>query len=274
MSSPSDDYTAIEYVLCDLDGVVWLAHEAIPGAPEAIARLRASGRRVLFVTNNSASVMREHEDALAAIGIDASGDVVSSAQAAASLVHAGERVLVCGGPGVIEAVSARGAVTVPMDSQVAVDVAVVGLDRAFDFAKLATTSAAIRDGARFVATNTDATFPTPAGLTPGGGSIVAAVATAAGTDPVVAGKPHRPMADLVRAVCGEGFSERTAIMVGDRWATDGAFARELGCPFALVRSGVTADGDDPGGAVDVDVADLAEITDLVAGAGRPDSTSR
>ena len=97
-------------VLCDLDGVVWLSHQPIDGSVEAIARLRARGHRVLFVTNNSASRIGEQEAALAAIGIPATGDVLSSADAAALLVDAGERVMVCGGPGIVEAITARGAV--------------------------------------------------------------------------------------------------------------------------------------------------------------------
>src|SRR3954447_4306566 len=93
-------------VLCDLDGVVWLSHQAIEGSVEAIARLRAAGHRVLFVTNNSASRIAEQEAALAAIGITATGDVLSSANAAGLLVTAGERVMVCGGPGIVEAITA------------------------------------------------------------------------------------------------------------------------------------------------------------------------
>ena len=85
-------YERIEFVLCDLDGVVWLAREAIAGAPEAIARLRASGRRVLFVTYNSVALLGDQEDALGAIGVPAVGDVITSAQAAASLLEVGEQV--------------------------------------------------------------------------------------------------------------------------------------------------------------------------------------
>ena len=96
-------------MLCDLDGVVWLAHEPIPGAVAAIAAIRASGRSVKFVTNNSAATRAEHEGALASIGIEATGDVISSSMAAAFLVEPGERVLVTGGPGVSEALAARGA---------------------------------------------------------------------------------------------------------------------------------------------------------------------
>jgi ribonucleotide monophosphatase NagD (HAD superfamily) len=168
-------------------------------------------------------------------------------------------VLVLGGPGVIEAVEARGATVVAVDGEDdEPDVVLVGLDRQFDYRRLDRAQRAIRNGARFVATNDDATFPTPRGLIPGGGAIVAAIATASGTQPVIAGKPHAPMAALVRERCGPDFSARTALMVGDRWSTDGAFARALDCPFALVRSGVTP----PGAEVDqsaIDAPDLAAV---------------
>ena len=254
---------AVEFVLCDLDGVVWLAHRAIPGAPEAVARLRATGRRVLFVTNNSVAVVAEHERALAEIGVPAEGDVVSSAQAAASLVSPGERVAICGGPGVVEAVDAVVGSTATFDEPV--DAVVVGLNRSFDYDVLTGASRAVRDGARFIATNLDATFPTPDGLTPGAGSVVAAVATAAGRAPVVAGKPELPMADLVRRRCGPRFSAGRALVVGDRWSTDGAFADRIGCAFALVRSGVTAPGEPAGGIADIDELDLASVADLLDG---------
>jgi ribonucleotide monophosphatase NagD (HAD superfamily) len=65
-------------VLCDLDGVIWLSHQPIDGSPEAIARLRAAGHRVLFVTNNSSAKVAEQEAALASVGIPADGDVLTS----------------------------------------------------------------------------------------------------------------------------------------------------------------------------------------------------
>ena len=86
-------------VICDLDGVVWLAHHPIPGSVEAIARLRQAGRRVVFVTNNSSARIADQEAALASVGIPATGDVLTSAVAGAALVEPGERVLVCGGVG-------------------------------------------------------------------------------------------------------------------------------------------------------------------------------
>ena len=227
-------------MLCDLDGVVWLARHAIPGAPEAIARLRASGRRVLFVTNNSFSLLADQEAALAAIGVPAVGDVATSAQAAAFLVEPGETVLVCGGPGVVRSgLGPRRQVPSQTD---AADAVIVGFHRDFDYERLRIASEAVRDGARLLATNDDATYPTPEGLIPGGGAILAAVATASAATPTIAGKPYAPMAALVRDRCGPEFNSETAVMVGDRWSTDGLFAEALGCPFALVRTGVTPPG--------------------------------
>ncbi len=260
------DWSATRFVLCDLDGVVWLARVPIPGAADGVAALRASGRRVLFVTNNSFSLVAEQEAALAAIGIPAEGDVITSAQAAAFLVEPGERVLVCGGPGVTEAVSDRGAEPVAIGSgDIDVDAVIVGFHRDFDYERMRIASDAARRGARLVATNDDPTYPTPDGPIPGGGAIVAAVSTAAGVAPVVAGKPHAPMADLARSRCGPAMNGTSTVMVGDRWTTDGLFAAALGCPFALVRSGVTPPGADAGGVADLDVADLASVAATIVG---------
>jgi 4-nitrophenyl phosphatase len=218
--------------LLDLDGVVWLSGVAIPGSPEAIARLRDAGERVVFVTNNSSVRIGEQEAKLAAIGVPAVGDVVSSAVAAAALLDAGSRALVAGGPGIVEALEARGVTAVREGDA---DAVLVGFHRDFDFERLTVASAAVRRGARLVGTNDDATYPTPEGEIPGGGSILAAVAYASSVEPTVAGKPFQPMADAVRQLVGDG----PHTMVGDRPSTDGRFARRLGARFALVLSGVT-----------------------------------
>ena len=221
----------------DLDGVVWLGDQPIPGAAEAVGTLRAGGERVLFATNNSFARLAEQEAKLERFGIPAHGDVLTSAMAAARLVEAGERALVCGGPGIAEALEGRGATPV-RDGDA--DAVVVGFHRDFDYERLRVAVRAVQRGARLIATNDDATYPTPDGPIPGGGAIVAAVAYASGVRAVVAGKPHAPMADLVREAGGE-----TGTVVGDRPETDGAFARTLGYRFALVLSGVTHEADLP-----------------------------
>lgn len=262
-------------VLCDLDGVVWLAHRPIPGSVDAIARLRAAGHRVLFVTNNSSARVAQQEAALAAIGIPAEDDVLTSAMAAALLLQPGERALVCGGEGVVEAMTERGveviATTDPFEGPAATadlgvhfDAVVVGWHRTFDYDGLTRAALAVQRGARLVGTNDDATYPTADGAIPGGGSLLAAVQAASGQVAEVAGKPHAPMAALVRRVVGDDAAVR-AVMVGDRPSTDGRFARLLGCRYAHVQSGVTPRGAVVDPTPDVDVADLAAVADLVLG---------
>jgi ribonucleotide monophosphatase NagD (HAD superfamily) len=98
--------------ILDLDGVIWLAGEAIPGAADAVARLRAAGERVCFATNNSSQRLADQEAKLASFGIPAEGDVLTSAMAAALLLQPGDTALVCGGPGVEEALERRGVRTI------------------------------------------------------------------------------------------------------------------------------------------------------------------
>ena len=233
-------------ILCDLDGVVWLMHQPIAGSVNAIQLLKNAGHRVLFVTNNSYSVISDQENALAKIGIDAYNDVVTSSQAAGALLRKGERVLLGGGPGAVEAVKNAGAVLAgrsddQADSEIdqEVDTVMVGFHPSFDYRGLTRLSQAVRNGARLIATNDDATYPTPRGLIPGGGSILASVVAASGVEPIIAGKPHQPMADLVRQVL-DVTDLSDAWMVGDRPSTDGLFAQTVGCKFAQVLTGISS----------------------------------
>src|SRR4051794_22421459 len=252
-------------VLCDLDGVVWLAHQPIEGSVQAIADLRAAGHRVLFVTNNSSARVEVQEAALAAIGIPAEGDVLTSANAAALLIERGERVLVCGGDGVVQAVDGRHAVVVVDDiagSGGHIDVVVVGFHRTFDYTGMLLASRAARNGARLLGTNDDATYPTPDGPIPGGGAILASIVTASGVMPVVAGKPHEPMAALVRATIGDAAA-KAAVMVGDRPETDGLMASRLGCRYAHVESGITPPGTAVTPRPDLVAANLAGVAKVL-----------
>jgi HAD superfamily hydrolase (TIGR01450 family) len=238
----------------DLDGVVWLAEQAIDGAAEAVAELRSRGTPLAFVTNNSYPTRAVIAAKLASFGIDPGDDVVTSAMAAATLVEPGTTVLVCGGPGVREEVESRGARIVD-DAGGTVDAVVVGFDPEFDYARMTAAATAVRNGARLIATNDDATYPTPNGPTPGAGAIVASIVKATGVDATVAGKPHGPMIALVRARLGTD-----GVVVGDRPDTDGRFAVALGYRYALVLSGVTAKSDLPADPVAVVVAaDLLEV---------------
>jgi HAD superfamily hydrolase (TIGR01450 family) len=223
----------------DLDGVVWLAGHAIPGSAEAVHRLRAAGHRVAFVTNNSTPTVAEYVDRLDRAGIKIEpAELVTSAQAAASVLEPGTKVACVGGEGVHEALDERGVEVVGSGDEPAA--VVVGRSLRLDFDELAAASAAIRGGARFVATNTDATFPTPHGPEPGAGALVAYLQVGSGRNPEVAGKPEAAMAGLVHGRYGS-----PDVVVGDRAETDGAFAGRVGAPFLLVLTGVTRREDLP-----------------------------
>jgi 4-nitrophenyl phosphatase len=282
-------------VVIDLDGVIWLGSDPIPGGAGAIKRLRDAGERVVFLTNNSMPTRVQLMGKLARMGIDCGDDeLINSPQAAASLLIAGERVLVVGGEGIVEAVERAGCEVVlagrhlvPATSPASaghsdaepastgrpggapenvsaetserpagVAAVVVGLDLRFDYQRLAEAASSVRLGARFIATNDDATYPMAEGLAPGGGSIVAAIATAAGANPIIAGKPHETVVGLLEQQVGS-----VSLVIGDRLSTDGALARRLNARFALVRTGVTAGGEVEGAHADLIGADLAEVVD-------------
>lgn len=219
----------------DLDGVVWLSGRPIPGAREAIDGLQRAGHQVVFLTNNSGPTLDEYAARLQKAGIRSRPDqLATSAQAAAQLLKPGNKVLVVGDDGLREAVRQKGAEVVGTDDGQP-DAVVVGRTVDLDYQHMSAAATAVRAGARFIATNSDPTFPTPEGLLPGAGALVSFVSTASGRQPEIAGKPHSPVVDLVKQRYGQ-----PDVMVGDRADTDGAFARAAGARFALVLSGSTS----------------------------------
>jgi HAD superfamily hydrolase (TIGR01450 family) len=228
LPAPADGGTWV----IDLDGVIWLAGEPIPGVGDAVRRLREAGGGVLFASNNSAPTIAELERRLRRAGIEAADDeIVTSGQAAASMLEPGSTALVVGDEGVLEALEARGVRVVASGPA---DAVIVGWTHRFDFEALSLANRTVRAGARLIGTNEDPTHPTPDGLLPGCGALLCAVATAAGTVPEVAGKPHPPLARLVAERARD-----VVLAVGDRPSTDGALAGHLGVPYALVLTGVT-----------------------------------
>ena len=242
MSGAPGRYKAPVVWILDCDGVLWLAEDVIPGVPEAVRRLRDAGHTLLFLTNNSSRTIGHLVGKFERMGIPVEADeIVTSAQAAASMLEPGSTALVCAGDGVREALKERGVDGV---HEGPADTVVVGFHKEFDYGRLNAAYQAIRGGARLIGTNDDVTYPTPEGPIPGGGSLLAAVAAAAGVErPEVAGKPYQPMADAVLDRLGGEIGE--GIVVGDRPDTDGLIAKRLGLPFALVFTGVTSKDDLP-----------------------------
>jgi HAD superfamily hydrolase (TIGR01450 family) len=259
--SPSRSSTAARQGtwVIDLDGVIWLTGEPIEGVDTAVAALRAAGIRTLFATNNSAPTRQELHARMQHCGITTPDeDLLTSADVAAGMLPVGSTALVLADGGVREALLARGVKIVESGP---VDAVVVGWTRSFTFDAVSEAATRVREGARLIGTNEDPTHPTPHGLLPGAGALLAAVSTAAETAPEVAGKPHRPTADAIRARASD-----LSMMVGDRPSTDGALAEQLGIPFALVLSGVTGAGEVPKDPPPDEVAvDLSELVTTVLG---------
>ncbi len=241
----------VRLVILDLDGVVYRGAETIPGAVELVAWLHRCGVAVRFATNNSMVAREGYVERLGAMGIATTVDeIVTSSSATVEHLrrHAPEvqRVLAIGAEGLREELTAAGfGTTMAGDVTAALpggtleasyDAVIVGLDPSFDYARLASGMSAVAGGARLIATNADARYPTPAGFLPGAGSIVASLAAATGVTPEVIGKPEPAM---FRAIIeASGIPAAETVVVGDNPASDVAGARRAGCASILVLTGV------------------------------------
>ncbi|MET8869990.1 HAD-IIA family hydrolase [Nonomuraea sp. NPDC004580] len=230
-------------LLLDLDGVVYLGRQAIPGAGEALQEARERGARLAYVTNNASRTPSAIAAHLRALGAPATAaDVVTSAQAAARLVAErvapGANVLVVGGSGLRLAVRDRGLrpVSTAAESPVAV---VQGFTYELSYALIAEGALAVRQGALFVASNSDSTLPSPRGELPGNGALVRVIATATGVEPIYAGKPDPPLhrESMIRT------NARRPLVVGDRLDTDIEGATNAGVESLLVLTGVATPAD-------------------------------
>jgi glycerol-1-phosphatase len=268
VAAPADPYAV---VLLDLDGTVYLGDRAVPGAPEAIATLRAGGRRVGFLTNDPRSSRAEYAARLTRVGVPAAPDeVVTAGVALAELLRteglAGARALILGTASFQAEVLACGVQPADGQDPGAVDLVVVGGSADLGYAELTWATRALRLGARLFGSGRDPTFPTPDGPVPASGAFLASVEVAGGVTAVTAGKPERPIFDAARALLGGG----PAAMVGDRLDTDVAGAQRAGLAGVLVLTGSTGPAELASSPV---VPDLV-VPDLAAFAGVAGRRSR
>ena len=250
-------------VVLDLDGVVYLDAQGIPGAGQALASLAERGVALRYATNNSsktASDVVRHIEQRTGFRADPSSVVTSSQATAVYVAERFSRAAVVGPPALERELLAHGVDVVPTD---AADAVVVGLDRHLTYETIDEAARAIRAGAAFVASNTDSTYPTPTGLAPGAGTIVAALATASGRDPVVCGKPTPIFAEALTSQ----IAPVPVWMVGDRIETDIALGHSQGWVTVLVLTGVTdaPDVDDLGVRPHHIIPSIADLPELVLG---------
>ncbi|WP_020578062.1 HAD-IIA family hydrolase [Actinopolymorpha alba] len=260
--------TGYRAVICDLDGTVYRSGVPFPGAVDALARVRAAGVRVLFVSNNPLRDAASYAERLSKLGIPTEPtDILTSGAVMARWLRAhtpGARVLLLGEDSLRTELTSAGANIVDRGEEA--EVVVASFDRTFRYATWLEAFRAIRAGARFVATNPDPTCPVEGGEVPDCGGIIAALeATTGHSVEAVAGKPSSLM--LAAALEALGCSEREVVIVGDRVGTDIELGRRGGVATALVLTGVTsrdmvADLDHPPTYV---IESIAELPALVAG---------
>ncbi|MCW2765632.1 MAG: HAD-superfamily hydrolase, subfamily [Nocardioides sp.] len=234
--------TDYDLAMLDLDGVVYVGGAAVPGAPDHLAAARESGMRLAFVTNNASRTPRRVAEHLRELGVPATEhDVVTSAQAAArALVErlgAGARVAVLGAPALADAVADQGLQPVAADEDAAALVSGYGPDVLWRDVMRAAVR--VREGLWWVASNADLTIPTAYGVAPGHGVLVDTLRRFTGVEPVVAGKPQRPLLDETR----RRLDGKRPLMVGDRLDTDIEGARNADVDSLLVLTGVTGLGE-------------------------------
>lgn len=228
-----------DVALLDLDGVVYVGTDPVPGVADAITAVRRRGMRVTFVTNNASRSPADVAKLLGSVGVDAvAADVVTAAQAGARVLAErlprGAAVLIVGGDALRDEVEAVGLTPVHSADDHPAGV-IQGYHPSVGYRDLAEATVAVRAGAVWIVTNGDLTIPSARGILPGNGALVQVVRTATGTPPVVTGKPEPALhQESVRR-----SGARRPIVVGDRLDTDIEGAARAGCPSLLVLSGVT-----------------------------------
>lgn len=250
-------------LLVDLDGVVWIGRELVPGSIEALRQLIDAGKEIVFVTNNPGKPAGEYAERLSEAGVKASAEqIVTAGEATAALAGAraegGNTAFVIGAPAFHDSAGAAGLELLDGEAAREAEVVLVSGHRGFDYEELLTATLALQRGAALFATSRDPNLPMPGGAWPGTGAILAAVETASGATAEIGGKPEPHLFELARERIGA--AERVA-MVGDRVSSDIEGGRRAGLETILVLSGATS-GEEAAAASpapDLVVEDLAAL---------------
>jgi len=250
----ADDFDGF---LIDLDGVVWIGREPVPGSAEALQALIAAGKQLVFVTNNPGHEPAEYAERLGSMGVEVGAERVVTAgmvaaRLAAGAAGSGGAVFVIGMAALKELVAEEGAQVVGEEEAASAAAVLVSGHRDFDYAELAAAKRALDSGAALFATSRDPTLPMPGGELPGTGAVLAAVETASGRRAEIGGKPEHHL--FAMALAAIPSAEQVA-MVGDRLSSDIAGGHAAGLATVLVLSGTSGEGS--GGSEDLESADPA-----------------
>ena len=254
----------IKALILDMDGVIWKADAPIGDLPSTFKRIRERGLKFVFATNNGTKTPEEYQQKLAELGVDIdASQVVTSAMSIAFMLAQkyprGTKIFMIGEDGIRVALEEKGFEILSVENAPQAQAFVMGIDRSINFQKVAEATLLVRAGIPFYTTNTDKTFPTPRGEIPGSGAWVSVIQTATNVEPIIAGKPFPFLMELSLEKLGTRKEE--TLVVGDRLETDIAAGQSVGCPTALVLSGVStkAQADAWNPKMDVIAASLADL---------------
>ncbi len=267
----------IKAVILDLDGVIYRGRTPIPGAKETADWLARRGYGPYYLTNNSTRTREYYAEMLAGFGIHADAEhIVTSASLTARYFRDNgllpATALVIGEEGLAEELRRAGVRVVRRRGKRPIQFVVVGMDRQFTYRKLHEAQQAVLAGAELIATNRDATYPVEGNVIPGGGSIVAAVATACEREPVLIGKPSARAGEAI--VRYARVRPEEALMVGDRLETDILAGTRAGLRTCLVLTGISTEEEARAAPKEMrpdfilpSIADLTGLLDSAGGRG-------
>jgi len=227
----------VKALILDMDGVLWKESDAIGDLPQVFNHIQALGLDYVLATNNATKTQAKYVEKLAGFGAQIPEEkIVNSSMAVAYLLRkrfpSGGNVYIVGETGLVEALEHAGFHQAEKDC-VAV---IASMDRGISFEKLKRATLLIRSGVPFYATNPDRTYPTPEGLIPGAGSLIGSLEISTDVKPIIAGKPNPTLYEFALERLGTLPSQ--TLVVGDRLETDILGGQNLGCPTALVLSGI------------------------------------
>jgi 4-nitrophenyl phosphatase len=232
----------VRAAVSDMDGVLWRGDMPTPGLAHFFAFLRRHDIRFVLATNNATRTAAQYAEKLAEFGVRVSeAEILPSCDVVAdyltTIAPPGTRVFVVGEPALVQSIQARRFVV----SEDEAEIVVAGLDRQATYARLAHATRLIRNGATFVGTNPDRTWPSETGLTPGAGSILAFLEAASDVKPFIVAKPEAVM--FQQALARMGSRPEETVMIGDRLETDILGGQRARLGTILVLSGVSTKAD-------------------------------
>lgn len=234
-------------LILDMDGVIYVGDSPIEGVKKTIEKLRSQGKKLVFMTNNSAKTRSGYVKKLSDLGLKVNKDDIITAPYATAIYlqeksSENGKVFVIGEEGLKSELKEAGFEVLSEKNAEDADFVVAGMDRNLNYEKIAAGLRALLAEAEFIASNPDPTYPTETGLAPGAGATIGALSGASGIEPaLIIGKPSRYMVDIALEKT-DTLPDQAAI-IGDRLDLDIKVGKKVGLTTILVLTGVNSNDD-------------------------------